>query len=78
MPFPRSDGGELQLAVDGEALVREQHVDHQVAERRGLALPAAVDVVLVFVAHQLELVVFLKDVERRDDLVGAAEGDGVA
>ena len=58
--------------------MREQHVDHQVAEGRGLALPEAVDVVLVFVAHQLELVVLLEDLEGRDDLVGAAEGDGVA
>ena len=58
--------------------MREQHVDHQVAERRGLALPEAADVVLVLVPYQLEFVVLLENLERRDDLVGAAEGDGVA
>ena len=56
----------------------KKHVDHQVAERGWLALPEALDVVLVFVAHQLELVVLLEDLEGRDDLVGAAEGDGVS
>ena len=56
----------------------EEHVDHQVAEGRGLALPEAVNVVLVLVAHQLECLVLLEHLERCDDLVGAAEGDGVA
>ena len=52
------DGGELELADDGEALSRvtlagwvgEQHVDHEVAEGRRLALPLRVLVILVLVS----------------------------
>ena len=48
------DGGELELADDGEALggiglagrVGEQHVDHEVAEGRWLFLPLRVLVIL--------------------------------
>ena len=47
-------------------------------ERRRRPVPHALFVVLVLVAHQLQAPVLGQRVERREDLPGGVEGDGVA